>query len=85
MGATISNLWTSLFGNRRVRIVMVGLDAAGKTTILYKLNLGEVLTTVPTIGFNVRSVEHKNLDMEVVLFVVTCSFGNPRRFFGTYI
>eukprot|EP00472_Partenskyella_glossopodia_P008590 CAMPEP_0197517572 /NCGR_PEP_ID=MMETSP1318-20131121/2614_1 /TAXON_ID=552666 /ORGANISM="Partenskyella glossopodia, Strain RCC365" /LENGTH=170 /DNA_ID=CAMNT_0043067251 /DNA_START=163 /DNA_END=675 /DNA_ORIENTATION=+ len=44
---------------------MVGLDAAGKTTILYKLNLGEVLTTVPTIGFNVRSVEHKNLDMEI--------------------
>ena len=30
---------------------MVGLDAAGKTTILYKLKLGEVVTTIPTIGF----------------------------------
>merc|ERR1719367_2637320 len=31
---------------------MVGLDAAGKTTILYKLKLGEVVTTIPTIGLN---------------------------------
>ena len=36
---------------------MVGLDAAGKTTILYKLKLGEVVTTIPTIGFNVETVE----------------------------
>ena len=30
--------------------VLVGLDAAGKTTILYKLKLGEIVTTIPTIG-----------------------------------
>lgn len=30
--------------------MMVGLDAAGKTTILYKLKLGEIVTTIPTIG-----------------------------------
>ena len=35
----------------------VGLDAAGKTTILYKLKLGEIVTTIPTIGFNVETVE----------------------------
>ena len=29
---------------------MLGLDAAGKTTILYKLHIGEILSTVPTIG-----------------------------------
>lgn len=29
---------------------MLGLDAAGKTTMLFKLKLGEVETTVPTIG-----------------------------------
>lgn len=39
------------------RIIMAGLDAAGKTTILYKLRLGEVVTTIPTIGFNVESVQ----------------------------
>jgi len=33
-----------------VKVVMLGLDAAGKTTILYKLHIGEVLSTVPTIG-----------------------------------
>ena len=32
---------------------MVGLDAAGKTTILYKLKLGEIVTTIPTIGKSV--------------------------------
>jgi GTPase SAR1 family protein len=33
-----------------MRVVMLGLDAAGKTTILYKLHIGEVLSTVPTLG-----------------------------------
>lgn len=32
---------------------MVGLDAAGKTTILYKLKLGEIVTTIPTIGTDI--------------------------------
>lgn len=48
-----------------MRILMVGLDAAGKTTILYKLKLGEVVTTIPTIGFNVETVEYKNLSFTV--------------------
>ena len=39
-----------LFAKQEMRILMVGLDAAGKTTILYKLKLGEVVTTIPTIG-----------------------------------
>jgi len=61
MGSTFSNLFKSLFGKTDVRILMVGLDAAGKTTILYKLKLGEIVTTIPTIGFNVETVEYKNL------------------------
>lgn len=40
-----------------------GLDAAGKTTILYKLKLGEVVTTIPTIGFNVETISYKNIDI----------------------
>lgn len=48
-----------------MRILMVGLDAAGKTTILYKLKLGEVVTTIPTIGFNVETVEFKNINFTV--------------------
>lgn len=34
---------------------MAGLDGAGMTTILYKLKFGEIVTTIPTIGFNVDS------------------------------
>ncbi|KAJ8373391.1 hypothetical protein AAFF_G00265790 [Aldrovandia affinis] len=52
MGLTISSLFSKLFGKKQMRILMVGLDAAGKTTILYKLKLGEIVTTIPTIGFN---------------------------------
>ena len=40
-------------------------DAAGKTTILYKLKLGEIVTTIPTIGFNVETVQHKNIKFQV--------------------
>mmetsp|Transcript_14958 Transcript_14958/g.20910 ORF Transcript_14958/g.20910 Transcript_14958/m.20910 type:complete len:193 (+) Transcript_14958:127-705(+) len=43
------------------RILLLGLDCAGKTTILYKLKLGETVTTIPTIGFNVETVEYANL------------------------
>ncbi|KAM1509634.1 hypothetical protein ACFX10_018768 [Malus domestica] len=48
-----------------MRILMAGLDAAGKTTILYKLKLGEVVSTIPTIGFNVETVEYKNVSFTV--------------------
>lgn len=50
MGNVIGNLFKGLFGKKEMRILMVGLDAAGKTTILYKLKLGEIVTTIPTIG-----------------------------------
>ena len=46
-------------------VSQVGLDAAGKTTILYKLKLGEIVTTIPTIGFNVETVEYKNISFTV--------------------
>lgn len=64
MGA-FQSLFQSLFGKREMRILMVGLDAAGKTTILYKLKLGEIVTTIPTIGFNVETVEFKNISFTV--------------------
>ena len=50
MGLTMSSVFSRLFGKKQMRILMVGLDAAGKTTILYKLKLGEIVTTIPTIG-----------------------------------
>merc|ERR1719408_805659 len=65
MGVSLSGLWGCLLGTRDAKFVMVGLDAAGKTTILYKLKLGEVVTTIPTIGFNVETVEYKNISFTV--------------------
>ncbi|XDV41065.1 hypothetical protein PO909_010003 [Leuciscus waleckii] len=48
-----------------MRILMLGLDAAGKTTILYKLKLGQSVTTIPTVGFNVETVTYKNVKFNV--------------------
>ncbi|CAO3612206.1 unnamed protein product [Mucor fragilis] len=65
MGVSFSSIFSELFGKKEMRILMVGLDAAGKTTILYKLKLGEIVTTIPTIGFNVETVEYKNISFTV--------------------
>lgn len=66
MGLTISSIFTHLFLTKKsLRILMLGLDGSGKTTILYKLKLGEVITTIPTIGFNVETVDYKNLSFTV--------------------
>ena len=51
MGVFFSKPLGRLFGKKSARIVMVGLDAAGKTTILHKLAYNENVETVPTIGF----------------------------------
>ncbi|SGY14111.1 BQ5605_C010g06066 [Microbotryum silenes-dioicae] len=48
-----------------MRILMLGLDAAGKTTILYKLKLNQSVTTIPTVGFNVETVTYKNVKFNV--------------------
>ena len=65
MGSAMGKIWARFFGKKEMRILMVGLDAAGKTTILYKLKLGEVVTTIPTIGFNVETVDYKNISFTV--------------------
>eukprot|EP01083_Nonionella_stella_P111255 326276_1 len=71
-------------GKHERRILIVVLDAAGKTTILYKLKIGDIVHTIPTIGaqpksickisntsqhnvtgFNVETVEYKNINFTV--------------------
>ena len=59
MGILFTKLFERFFGKPQIRIIMIGLDAAGKTTILYKL--GKVETIIPIIiGFNPETVEYKN-------------------------
>ncbi|CAF0766021.1 unnamed protein product [Brachionus calyciflorus] len=64
MGGFMS-MFSKWFGSKERRILILGLDGAGKTTILYRLQVGEVVTTIPTIGFNVETVNYKNLKFQV--------------------
>ncbi|XP_061182282.1 uncharacterized protein LOC133190609 [Saccostrea echinata] len=52
----LTNLFESFSSGSRARIIMLGLDNAGKTTILYKLKLNEKISDIPTIGFNVETL-----------------------------
>ena len=65
MGSFFSGLMGKLIGKRDVRMLMVGLDAAGKTTILYQLKMNETVKTIPTIGFNVETLDYKGLNFTV--------------------
>lgn len=66
MGNIFSSMFDKLWGsNKELRILILGLDGAGKTTILYRLQIGEVVTTKPTIGFNVETLSYKNLKLNV--------------------
>jgi ADP-ribosylation factor-like protein 1 len=65
MGGALSLFTKLLWTKKEIRILILGLDNAGKTTLLYRLKIGEVVTTIPTIGFNVESVTYKNLAFNV--------------------
>ena len=64
MGSLIARIMNSL-SDVKAKVLMLGLDNAGKTTILYKLKLNETLHCVPTIGFNVEEVQYKNLKFNI--------------------
>jgi ADP-ribosylation factor 1/2 len=49
MGNIIGRLFQNV--EHEARLLVVGLDGVGKTTILYRLRLGEIVTTIPTIGY----------------------------------
>ncbi|KAI9721105.1 MAG: hypothetical protein M1812_002586 [Candelaria pacifica] len=78
MGGSVSRILSGLLWTKKeIRILILGLDNAGKTTLLYRLKvgpftasqystaIGEVVTTIPTIGFNVESVTYQNLNFNV--------------------
>ena len=70
MGILFSKLFESLFGSKEVRILILGLDNAGKTTILYRLQneSDEAVQTIPTIGFNVETLQYKNIKVRFSFF-----------------
>lgn len=55
------NIFISFYCSTCFNIYWVSL--LGKTTITYRLKLGDVVTTIPTIGFNVETIQYKKLQM----------------------
>lgn len=52
MGGVFSSVWSLFNGNRPYKLLILGLNNAGKTSILYHLQLGRCITTQPTLGGN---------------------------------
>ena len=64
MGNTIgATILKDVIGQKKVKIIFNGLDAAGKTTLLWNLKLGEVKTEIPQIGFCLNRLEYKNVEL----------------------
>ncbi|KAK6352855.1 ubiquitinyl hydrolase 1 [Orbilia brochopaga] len=64
MAALVNLVKTALNIKRKdARCLLIGIDSAGKTTFLYKCVLGEIVTTIPTIGFNVETVKVDDHDI----------------------
>ena len=50
---------------KEMRLLMLGLDNAGKTTILKKFNGEDIDTISPTLGFNIKTLEHKGYKLNI--------------------
>ncbi|XP_028405408.1 ADP-ribosylation factor-like protein 5B [Dendronephthya gigantea] len=61
MGFLFSKLCSLIFSSEEHKVIIVGLDNAGKTTILYQFLMNEVVHTSPTIGSNVEEIVWKNM------------------------
>lgn len=68
MGQVISVFMGWFGSDREYKVLLIGLDNAGKTTTLYQMHLGQAIETQPTIGSNVETVRHKNVHFEVSFF-----------------
>ena len=69
------NFNRKFFGNIKAKIGIAGLDAAGKTTILYQLKTGKNIETIPTAEFNVEEFQFAN----VVMRALDVSGGEAKR------
>ncbi|OMJ94177.1 hypothetical protein SteCoe_2658 [Stentor coeruleus] len=66
MGGSLTKLLQKIFSRKKLNICMLGLESSGKTTILYKLHLGEVIATCPTVGFNIETIKYKKLNLSIM-------------------
>jgi len=65
LSKVVDKIANSFGTTKPTKILLLGLDGAGKTTTLYRLKLKKFVNTIPTIGFNVENIDYKNLRMTV--------------------
>lgn len=68
----MGSIWSRIRGafgtlptDKETRVLVLGLDNAGKTSTLYRLQLGTVVSTVPTVGFNLETLQYKSVKFQV--------------------
>ena len=65
MGFLITKILDFFSGSKNnFKILILGIQNAGKTSILYRLSLGQFVKTTPTIGSNVEEINHQNVKMQ---------------------
>ncbi|CAL6081444.1 ADP-ribosylation_factor [Hexamita inflata] len=64
MGSQLTKIFGMIFPKKEIRILMVGLDAAGKTSILFKLSRSQAIV-IPTIGYITEIIEYKNIKFNI--------------------
>ena len=86
MGANVSNLTDHLPNVGAFHCAMIGLDSAGKTTVLYRLKYNQYMNTAPTIGFNCEKVSLNSTFLSILLrinlhFIEKIDFFHLNRLF----
>lgn len=70
MGSTSSKVFDPLFEKKDLAFAFVGLDNAGKSTMLKQMNLGRIVQTMPDIGLIVESVKYRNIKRVFQRFIL---------------
>lgn len=65
IGSSFLNLFKLLFGKKMARVLMVGLDSVGQTSILYQLKRGEFIKTIPTVSFNWETIVQRGISLSI--------------------
>ena len=50
---------------KKYRILMLGLDSAGKTALLYQIKYKKAVKTIPTISFNTETIDYKGKNFTI--------------------
>ena len=65
MGFVFSKIFGTLFSSQEVRLLILGLDNAGKTTILKQISNEQITSVEPTKGFNVKTLVQENFKLNM--------------------